>query len=178
MNPQNMMAEKRNQTGKTTCVISSTGHSGEDTSDFWWWRCGQWFPGLGVRRVWLQRGMRKLFMATETFSIWLSWLLYVCIHLSNSWNVHLNECTLLYASTIPVILILKVSEWKSLSHVQLFVTPWTIQSTEFSRPVDWVNLHKGCWGWVQDQYWREYCTSFPCHSVGKESACNVGDLGS
>ena len=25
-------------------------------------------------------------------------------------------------------------KWKSLSHVQLFVTPWTIQSMEFSRP--------------------------------------------
>ena len=27
--------------------------------------------------------------------------------------------------------------WKSLSHVQLFVSPWTIQSREFSRPEDW-----------------------------------------
>ena len=27
--------------------------------------------------------------------------------------------------------------WKSLSHVQLFVSPWTIQSMEFSRPEDW-----------------------------------------
>ena len=26
---------------------------------------------------------------------------------------------------------------KSLSHVQLFVIPWTIQSTEFSRPEYW-----------------------------------------
>ena len=26
---------------------------------------------------------------------------------------------------------------KSLSHVQLFATPWTIQSMEFSRPVYW-----------------------------------------
>ena len=29
------------------------------------------------------------------------------------------------------------SVWKSLSHVQLFVTPWTIQSIEFSRPEYW-----------------------------------------
>ena len=28
-------------------------------------------------------------------------------------------------------------KWKSLSHVQLFVTPWTIQSMEFSRPEYW-----------------------------------------
>ena len=27
--------------------------------------------------------------------------------------------------------------WKSLSRVQLFVTPWTIQSVEFSRPENW-----------------------------------------
>ena len=28
-------------------------------------------------------------------------------------------------------------KWKSLSHVQLFVTPWTIQSMKFSRPEYW-----------------------------------------
>ena len=28
-------------------------------------------------------------------------------------------------------------KWKSLSHVRLFVTPWTIQSMEFSRPEYW-----------------------------------------
>ena len=28
-------------------------------------------------------------------------------------------------------------EWKAFSHVQLFVTPWTIQSMEFSRPDYW-----------------------------------------
>ena len=35
--------------------------------------------------------------------------------------------------------------WKSLSRVQLFVTPWTIQSMEFSRP----------------EYWSEYPFSSP-----------------
>ena len=29
---------------------------------------------------------------------------------------------------------------KLLSHVQLFATPWTIQSMEFSRPEDWIGL--------------------------------------
>ena len=29
------------------------------------------------------------------------------------------------------------SEWKSLSHIRLFATPCTIQSTEFSRPEYW-----------------------------------------
>ena len=28
-------------------------------------------------------------------------------------------------------------KWKSLSHVRLFVTPWTIQSMKFSRPEYW-----------------------------------------
>ena len=31
----------------------------------------------------------------------------------------------------------KVKKWKSLSHVWLFATPWTIQSREFSRPEYW-----------------------------------------
>ena len=34
---------------------------------------------------------------------------------------------------------MKASEWKSLSHVQLFATPWPIQTMEFSRPeLEWV----------------------------------------
>ena len=28
-------------------------------------------------------------------------------------------------------------KWKSNCHVQLFVTPWTLQSMEFSRPEHW-----------------------------------------
>ena len=32
---------------------------------------------------------------------------------------------------------LALCEWKSLSHVQLFATPWTLQSMEFSRPECW-----------------------------------------
>ena len=31
-------------------------------------------------------------------------------------------------------------KWKSLSHVRLFVTPWIIQSAEFSRPEYWNGL--------------------------------------
>ena len=33
------------------------------------------------------------------------------------------------------------SDWKLLSHVQLFVTPWTIQAMEFSRPECWSGYH-------------------------------------
>ena len=32
-------------------------------------------------------------------------------------------------------------KWKSLSHVQHFVTPWTEQFMEFSRPEYWMNSH-------------------------------------
>ena len=34
-------------------------------------------------------------------------------------------------------LIWNSDKWKSLSRVQLFATPWTIQSMEFSRPEYW-----------------------------------------
>ena len=33
--------------------------------------------------------------------------------------------------------VVKVWKWKSFSHVQLFVTPWTIQCMEFSSPEYW-----------------------------------------
>ena len=35
---------------------------------------------------------------------------------------------------------IKCRKWKSLSLVQLFATPWTIQSMEFSRPEYWSGL--------------------------------------
>ena len=34
----------------------------------------------------------------------------------------------------PICDLLDIWKWKSLSHVQLFETPWTIQSPEFSKP--------------------------------------------
>ena len=34
----------------------------------------------------------------------------------------------------------KTSKWNSLSHVRLFVNPWTIQTMEFSRPEYWSGL--------------------------------------
>ena len=39
-----------------------------------------------------------------------------------------------------VALISHVSKWKLLSSVQLFATPWTIESMEFSRPEYWSGL--------------------------------------
>ena len=44
--------------------------------------------------------------------------------MSNSWLLHGH---LFYES----------EKWKSLSHGQLFATPWTIESMEFSRPESW-----------------------------------------
>ena len=45
-----------------------------------------------------------------------------------------------YTVQLPMLLGLCLPNpnlWKSFSHVQLFVTPWTIQSMEFSRPEYW-----------------------------------------
>ena len=41
------------------------------------------------------------------------------------------------AKTLDAQVCCRKWEWKSLSHVQLFVTPWTTQSVEFSRPDYW-----------------------------------------
>ena len=37
-----------------------------------------------------------------------------------------------------------VNEWSSLSHVQLFATPWAIQSMGFSRPEYWSGIAFFC----------------------------------
>ena len=45
-----------------------------------------------------------------------------------------------YCGTLLKMLVsehLIICKWKSLSHVWLFATPWTIQSMEFSRPEYW-----------------------------------------
>ena len=47
-----------------------------------------------------------------------------------------QELTVDLAMEVFVILT-KLSELKSLSHVQLFANPQTIQSMEFSRPQNW-----------------------------------------
>ena len=40
-------------------------------------------------------------------------------------------------------------KWKLLSRVQLFETPWTIESLEFSRPEHWLLLLLSCFSRVQ-----------------------------
>ena len=69
-----------------------------------------------------------------SFILWIHWRSHVIcpVHrfvfshsvLSNSWLLHGH---LFYES----------EKWKSLSHIRLFATPWTIQSMEFSRPESW-----------------------------------------
>ena len=44
---------------------------------------------------------------------------------------------LFYIHFFLLLMILAKVKWKPLSRIQLFVTPWTIQSREFSRP-EWV----------------------------------------
>ena len=53
-------------------------------------------------------------------------------------NPHLLHCRqILYCWAIPGELLWEFVMWKSLSRVWFFVTPWTKQSMEFSRPKYW-----------------------------------------
>ena len=53
-------------------------------------------------------------------------------------NPHLLHCRqILYCWAIPGEPLWEFVMWKSLSHVWPFVTPWTKQSMEFSRPEYW-----------------------------------------
>ena len=57
----------------------------------------------------------------------------VCVCLMNVWNV----LYIIVGIIVSNIYCTKLSwKWKSLSHVQFFVTPWTV-SREFSRPKYW-----------------------------------------
>ena len=56
-----------------------------------------------------------------------------------NWTEGLNVSVLwrlAYGDLMPIVMVWG-DQWKSLSRVQLFVTPWTIQSMEFSRPEYW-----------------------------------------
>ena len=48
-------------------------------------------------------------------------------------------------------------EWKSLSRVWLFSTPWTIQSMEFSQPEYWVGSLSFLWGSSQPRDQTQVC---------------------
>ena len=71
-----------------------------------------------------------------------------------------------------------VSEWKSLSHVWLFVTPWTVESTEFPRPKywpfpsPWDLLSTG----IEPRSPAFQADSLPAESQGKPKITGMGSL--
>ncbi|CAI9151880.1 unnamed protein product [Rangifer tarandus platyrhynchus] len=69
---------------------------------------------------------------------------------------------------------------KSLSHVRLFMTPWT---AAYQAPPSMGFSRQGYWSGVplptpRDRLPTPVFLGFPSGSAGKESACNTGDLGS
>ena len=71
-------------------------------------------------------------------------------------------------------------KWKSLSHVQLFVTPWTIQSMEFSRLEYWRILQYSSdpfsRGSSQPRSPTLQADSLPAESQGKPKNTEMGSL--
>ena len=54
--------------------------------------------------------------------------------------VYVYVCVYIYMCVyvcVCVCVCVCVLKWKSLSHVQLFVSPWTVNSMEFSREEYW-----------------------------------------
>ena len=59
---------------------------------------------------------------------------------ASAWSWHISFLLAFHwprQITRPFLCSMGVSEWKSLSRVWLFATPWTIQSMVFSRPEYW-----------------------------------------
>ena len=68
---------------------------------------------------------------------------------------------------------------RSLSHVQLFVTPWTVAHQDprtmgFSRHESWSGLPLN----IIYYYYSIYYAGFPGGSDSTDSTCNAGDPGS
>ena len=61
------------------------------------------------------------------------------VNFNNSWQTtYLQVWTYFIKRKSPEMTTFPLKEkWKSLSHVRLFATQWTIQSMEFSRPEYW-----------------------------------------
>ena len=71
--------------------------------------------------------------------------------------------------------------WKLLSHVQRLVTPWTLQSMEFSRPEYWSGLHFLTPGdlpnpGIKPRYPTLKADSAPAEPPGKPKNHRVGSL--
>ena len=68
------------------------------------------------------------------------WFLDPLPFLNPAWtsgNSCFTSCWSLGWRILSITLLACEMKWKSLSHVQLFATPWTIHSMEFSRPEYW-----------------------------------------
>ena len=84
-------------------------------------------PGFSVHRILQARILEWVAMASSRGSSWpREWTWASCL-------LHWK------AGSLPLAPPGKISEvkWKSLSHVRLFVTPWTAWCLEFSRPEYW-----------------------------------------
>ena len=67
------------------------------------------------------------------FRLW--WIMLLWTFVDEDW---LRTCLQFFGGTfLRVELLHHAVKWKSLSCVRLFVTPWTVQSVEFSRPEYW-----------------------------------------
>ena len=58
---------------------------------------------------------------------------------TKSWTQLINWTTTTYSLDVVQVIFSDTEKWKLLSHVWLYVTPWTVQSMKFSRPKhEWV----------------------------------------
>ena len=110
-----------------------------------------WFFKFSLHKMVLCNGcfmhLFKIYYENRKYSSWLElWSLFLSINLTfetviKSLHLVLEGHACNFAS-VTVMLAFFYSDpyawkWKSLSHVQYFVTPWTMQSMEYSRPEYW-----------------------------------------
>ena len=74
-------------------------------------------------KFWTRKGLKLIYI--YKICALYTHIIYMCVYYIHRHTHFLSQ---------PFLLWLK---WKLLSHVQLFATPWTIQSMEFSRPEYW-----------------------------------------
>ena len=65
--------------------------------------------------------------------VWICWIIHLTLTFLNIFIFYYNTHRIGRLQWFISLFLFKW-KWKLLNHVQLFVTPWTIQSMEFSRP--------------------------------------------
>ena len=65
----------------------------------------------------------------------VKWIIYIVIY-TQVHNIKYNWEISFFLFSFFLLKLVKI-QWKLFSHVWLFVTPWTTQSMEFSRPDHW-----------------------------------------